>query len=121
MLRWQGASRDHLKAIIAAAQPPPRAVILDAEGQDQIDLTSAEVFLKFVKQMQAEGIAIYVAELHTPIAQFAQRIGHGDIIPEGRRFPTVDAAVRSIEGQVIQFRKETRHVAPRYSPATQSG
>jgi hypothetical protein len=51
--------------------------------------------------MQGEGIAIYVAELHTPIARFAQRIGQGDIIPEDHRFPTVDAAVRSIESQVI--------------------
>jgi MFS superfamily sulfate permease-like transporter len=89
--------RDRLKAIIAAAQPPPRAVILDAAVQDELDLTSAEVFRGFLQEMQREGIAIYVAELHTPIVQFARRIGLGDMIGESHRFPTVDAAVRSLE------------------------
>jgi MFS superfamily sulfate permease-like transporter len=89
--------RDQLKAMIAATQPPPRAVILDAGVQDQLDLTSAEVLQKFVLQMQREGIGIYVAEMHAPVAQFVQRIGAGDIIPEGHRFATVDAAVRSLE------------------------
>ena len=32
-----------------------------------------------------------------PVAQFAQRIGSADIIGEAHRFPTVDAAVRSLE------------------------
>ena len=35
--------RDQLNALVAAGQPPPRAVILDAAVQDRLDLTSAEV------------------------------------------------------------------------------
>jgi anti-anti-sigma regulatory factor len=90
--------RDRLKTMIAAEQPPPRAVILDIAVQDQVDLTSAEVFRKFMKQMQDEGIAIYVAELHEPVAQLARRIEPGGIMGEGHRFPTVDAAVHLLEG-----------------------
>jgi sulfate permease, SulP family len=89
--------RDHIKALIAATQPPPRAIILDAGGQDQLDLTSAEVMRGLVQEMARAGIAVCVAELHAPVAQFAERIGATVILSEGRRFPTVDAAVRALE------------------------
>ena len=35
-------ARDRLKAMIRDASPPPQAVIFDAEGQDELDLTSAD-------------------------------------------------------------------------------
>ncbi len=89
--------RDRLKAMITAADPPPRAVILDAGVQDELDLTSAEVLRGFFTEMQGAGIAIYVAELHAPIAQFAERAGLAGILGEGHRFPTVEAAVRALE------------------------
>ena len=47
---------DRVKAMIAAEQPRPRAVILDAAVQDELDLTSGEVVVKFVKELQREGI-----------------------------------------------------------------
>jgi MFS superfamily sulfate permease-like transporter len=90
--------RDRIKAMIAAEEPRPHAVILDAAVQDQLDLTSAEVMKKLVTETKREGIGIYVAELHEPAVQFARRIGPSGILEEGHRFPTVDAAVRSIEG-----------------------
>jgi len=87
--------RDQLKAMIAAAQP--RAVILDAAAQDRLDLTSGEVLKGFLKEMQRDGIAVYVAEVRTPVAEFSQRIGLADTIGDSHRFATVDAAVRSLE------------------------
>jgi high affinity sulfate transporter 1 len=90
--------RDRLKAMIAAEQPPPRAVILDAAVQDQLDVTSAEVLKGFVAEMGRAGIAIYVAELHTRVAEIARRMETADILGDGHRFPTVDAAVRALEG-----------------------
>ena len=70
--------------------------------QDQLDLTSGEVLHGFVKEMQREGIAVYVAEVHAPVAQFAQRIGMTGFVDEGQRFPTVDAAVRAAERLVAK-------------------
>lgn len=88
--------RDQLKAMIAAEQPRPRAVILDATVQDQVDLTSVEVLRQLVRELQRDGIDLYVAELHAPVVQFARRIEPGGILDEAHRFPTVEAAVRSI-------------------------
>ena len=89
--------RDQVKAMVAAAQPRPQAVILDAAVQDQLDVTSAEVLHGLGKELQGKGIAVYVAELHTPVVQFAQRVGVTGFVDEGRVFPTVDAAVRAAE------------------------
>jgi high affinity sulfate transporter 1 len=89
--------RDRFRDMIAAVQPPPRAVILDAAVQDLLDLTSGEVLKGFVKELQGKGIAVYVAEVHTPVAEFARRIGLSDLIGESHAFPTVEAAVRSLE------------------------
>ena len=36
-------ARDRVKALIHDAAPPPRAIVFDAEGQDELDITSAKV------------------------------------------------------------------------------
>jgi sulfate permease, SulP family len=89
--------RDQVKAMVAAAEPPPRVVVMDAGVQDQIDVTSAEVLRGLGKEMRTKGIALYVAELHAPVVRFAKRVGMTNFIDEDRNFPTVDAAVRAAE------------------------
>ena len=83
--------------MIAAAQPRPRAVVLDMAVQYELDLTSAEVLKGLVKELHRNGIAVYVADLRAPVARYAQRIGLTDLSGEGHSFPTIDAAVRSLE------------------------
>jgi sulfate permease, SulP family len=89
--------RDHVKALVEAAEPPPRVVILDAGVQDRLDVTSAEVLHALGKELTGKGIAVYVAEVHTPVVQFTKKVGMTAFIDEGRLYPTVDAAVRAAE------------------------
>jgi sulfate permease, SulP family len=89
--------REHMKALLAESQPPPRAVVLDSAGQDSLDITSADVLKGLLLELKEKGIEIYVAELHGPVLEFGQRIGLLDVIGEDHIFPTVDAAVRAIE------------------------
>jgi len=42
--------RERAKALVAEAQPPPRAVVLDSAGQDSQDMTSADVLIRLLKQ-----------------------------------------------------------------------
>ncbi len=89
--------RDKVKTMIEEPETPLRAVILDATAQDELDITSAEVLKGMVKELQGKGIAVYVAELHTPVLGFGRRIGLLDLIGEENVFPTVDLAVRFVE------------------------
>ena len=90
-------TRDRVKAMIDASEPPPQAVILDATAQDQIDLTSMDMLLGLVKELQGKGIVVAVADVHTPVRELARQAGLLDLIGEDHVFPTVDAAVRSLE------------------------
>lgn len=89
--------REKIKALVAAAEPPPRAVILDAAVQGDLDLTSAEVLGGLLKELHAKGVAVYVTNLHGPVAEFSRQMGLLAMIGEDHVFLTVDLAVRAIE------------------------
>jgi MFS superfamily sulfate permease-like transporter len=89
--------RDQIKTLIASTQPPPRALLLDAAGQDTLDITSAEVLKGFVKELKSKGISIYVAEVHVTVREAAWREGLLEMIGEDHIFPTVDTAVHFFE------------------------
>jgi MFS superfamily sulfate permease-like transporter len=89
--------REGIKSLLAEAQPPPRAVVLDAAGQDSLDITGAEVLKGLVVELKDKGIDIYVAEVHAPVREFGQRTELLEVIGEDHIFPTVDAAVQFIE------------------------
>ena len=99
--------RDQMKAMIASTQPPPRALLLDAAGQDTLDITSAEVLKGFMKELKSKGISIYVAEVHVTVQEAALREGLLEMIGEDHIFPTVDSTVRAIEGSVAARQTES--------------
>jgi high affinity sulfate transporter 1 len=89
--------RERAKALIAQSQPPIRGVVLDSAGQDELDITSTDVLKSLLVELKGKGIVIYVAEMHAPVREFAQRMGLLEMIGEDHVFPTVDAAVHFIE------------------------
>jgi high affinity sulfate transporter 1 len=91
--------RDRVKAMIDEMSPPPRAVIFDAASQDQIDVTGTEVLKGLLKELHGKGIDVYVAEVHAPVLEYGRQTGLLEAVGEDRVFPTVDAAVRSLEAK----------------------
>ena len=89
--------RERMKALIADSHQPPHSIVLDAAGQDELDITSADVLKSLVSELKGKGIAIYMAEIHVPVREEARRMGLLEMIGEDHIFPTVDAAVRFIE------------------------
>jgi MFS superfamily sulfate permease-like transporter len=88
---------DRIKAIVNQTEPLPRAVILDASAQDQIDITSTNVLKSLLKELRGKGIAVYAAEVHAPVREFGRRAGLLVFVSEDQVFPTLDAAVRFVE------------------------
>jgi sulfate permease, SulP family len=86
-----------IKAMVEETLPPPRAILLDAAGQDDLDITSAEVLKSMLAELKAKGIDYYVAELHLTVREFGERTGLLPMIREDHIFPTVDTAVRFFE------------------------
>jgi sulfate permease, SulP family len=89
--------RDQIKMIITGTETSPRAVVFDASAQDQIDLTSINALKSLMKELQARGIALYLADVHAPVREFAARAGLPELVAEDKLFATVDLAVNFIE------------------------
>jgi sulfate permease, SulP family len=93
-------ARDGLKAMIREAVPPPRAVIIDGEGQDDLDLTSADVLRGLVRELRGSGVTVCFANVHAPALERARETGLLEAVGDGSVFPTVDLAVRALEAPV---------------------
>ena len=90
--------RDRVKAMLEEMEPPPRAVILDANAWYEIDVTSVDILGKLVKELQGKNIAVYFADVHAPVLKYADESGLLEIIGKENIFPTVDAAVQHVQG-----------------------
>jgi len=91
-----------VKALVEEAETPPQALIFDAAAQDTLDITSADVLKGLMKELQGKGIAVYAAEVHTPVIEFGRRAGLLDEISEAHIFPTVDAALAAFHERDAQ-------------------
>jgi MFS superfamily sulfate permease-like transporter len=96
--------RDGVKAMIDEAVPAPSAVIFDAEGQDDLDVTSAQMLKGLATELSGSGVAVYVANVHAPVLQRMRETGILEAVGEGHVFPTLDAAVRQIEAEASRER-----------------
>jgi MFS superfamily sulfate permease-like transporter len=90
-------ARDRMKAMIGDVEPPPRAVVFDAEGQDDLDITSADMLKGLVADLRARGIAVSFANVHAPVLARARETELLDAVGDRSIFPTVDSAVRAVE------------------------
>ena len=89
--------RNQVKRMVAESGDALRAVILDAGSQVQLDVTSAEVLIGLVNELQARGLVVFVAGARASVIEWSRRTGLYDLIGGDRMFPTVAAAVRAFE------------------------
>jgi SulP family sulfate permease len=89
--------RKRVITMIEESKPLPRAVIFDVGAQDQLDLTSAEMFKRLVKDLQVRGITVYLADVHVPVREFGRRAGLLEFIRQDQVFSSVYIAVRFLE------------------------
>ena len=88
--------RDAVKALVEEADPQPQALILDAAPQDTLDITSSDMLKGLVKELQGHGIAVYAAEVHAPVLEFAGKSGLLEVLGADHVFPTIDTALAAI-------------------------
>ncbi len=88
--------RDQVNAMVRDREAPPRVVILDLGVQDDLDLTTREVFAGLVRQLRDQDIEVGFAEVHAPILESIRAVGLFGSAGDERVFRTVDAAVRAL-------------------------
>jgi high affinity sulfate transporter 1 len=82
-----------VRQAIAAADPTPRVVVIDAESINDIDATAVITLKEFQKQLLQIGIELRVARVKTPVLKVMRRAGLEEAVPTEHIYPTVHASV----------------------------
>jgi MFS superfamily sulfate permease-like transporter len=90
--------RDQVRAL-AAAEPPPRWIVVAAEPITDADTTAADVLEELDNDLNARGISLVFAELKSPVRAKIDRYRLTRTIDPEHFFPTVEDAVAAYQAQ----------------------
>ena len=85
-----------VEAVFRAADesdPRPRAVVLDLESTDDLDIPAADALLRLVEQLAGEGIGLSLARVHPDALALLAAAGVVDAIGPDRVYSRVEDAV----------------------------
>jgi len=84
---------DVILDLVDAASSPLRAVVLDLDANDDIDITSAEHLVKLQQSLKRRDIQLRLSHVHAPTLQMAHDVGLIDHPRNRDTFPDIDTAV----------------------------
>ena len=87
------AVRDSIDDLVGKANDPVRAVVLDLDTNDDIDITTADQLVKLRHSLDGRATTLCLAHVHAPTVDIAQRAGLIRSPASDHLFPTVPAAV----------------------------
>jgi SulP family sulfate permease len=90
------AFHNRIDELVAAAETPPAAVVLDLETVNFIDTDGGDELRSIFEDLQADGIECGVSRLNKAGRDALRHNDVYDVIGDGRFFRTVDAAVREL-------------------------
>jgi len=85
-----------IKRLVGASDPLPHAVIIDIGGNDDLDITSAELLEQLVDAIRGAGIEFALAEVRQPVVARMRRTGLLGKIGEAQVFHTVEEAINAL-------------------------
>jgi len=91
--------RDQVREL-AAADPPPRWIVIAAEPITDVDVTAADMLRELDRRLDEAGTTLYFAEMKDPVRQKIERYELTDAVPDDHFFPTLGAAVRAYRHEV---------------------
>ena len=74
--------RDHVKRLVGAAEPLPKAVVLELGANPDLDITSAEMLEQLVDSLRGAGVDFALADVRQPVVEMMRRSGLGTKIGE---------------------------------------
>ncbi len=84
---------DAVRRAIAAADPPPRVVVIDGESMNDVDATAIITLVEFQGQLLKTGIELRFARIKTHVMEIMRRGKLEEAIPAEHFYPTIQEAV----------------------------
>jgi sulfate permease, SulP family len=91
--------RDQLTSLLAQADPPPTALVLDMRVQAGLDITTGDMLTALLRDLQGRGITVALADVHAPVLDLMRVHGLFEVLDEQHVLRTVDQAVQHVAGQ----------------------
>lgn len=88
----------HLRELIDAAAPAPRALLLDVGSSADLDLSTMDVLRSFVAELRERDISVLFSHVRGPVRDRLERLGVLGAVEE-QLFLSTGAAVRALEGR----------------------
>jgi len=84
--------RDAIEQAVVSPAEPARAVVLVLDGNDEIDITTAEQLGKLAGGLRARNVPLGLARVHGPALEMAERSGLPATVGADHVFPATPAA-----------------------------
>jgi high affinity sulfate transporter 1 len=88
-----------LKAALAAAHPPAKHVLVDADSVNFIDTSACDALLNSIKQLQSQGITIGFARVRDEVRERMRRGGLETLVGSAKFYERVTDGVRAWQQQ----------------------
>src|SRR4051812_32516735 len=106
---------------LAAADPPPRWILVAAEPMTDVDTTAADMLEDLDEELNARGVSLAFAEMKDPVRRKIERYELTRTIDRRHFFPTVEAAVAALGAAGESDRSARPDIptqpGPRHGPA----
>jgi MFS superfamily sulfate permease-like transporter len=87
--------RERIRELSRDAEPPVKAVILDMESTNIIDLEGSDELREIAKELNELEITLHLARVKVMIKQILEKDGVLEVIPEDRFYTSVESAVEA--------------------------
>jgi SulP family sulfate permease len=91
--------RNRILELTGYVEPPVKAVILDLEGTNIIDLEGCDELREITRELEDVKITLYLCRVKAEIKHILANDGVLEVIPEERIYPSEDAAVEHASRQ----------------------
>jgi sulfate permease, SulP family len=93
-----GSLRTRIRELTTDVQPPVRAVILDLESTNAVDLEGSDELAKVARELQEVGVALYLARVKRSVLETLERDGAFAVINRDHVCGHVHEAVTDVVG-----------------------
>jgi SulP family sulfate permease len=88
-----GHFQEQVRRLIADAETPPKAVLLDASAITSVDVTGADALAEIIAELEERQVMVMVARARGPVRDMIRSTGLRELVPVEHQFASVREGV----------------------------
>jgi sulfate permease, SulP family len=100
--------RARIKQLSHTSKPAPRAVLLDLEASNGLDISSADTLLEMAAELKTDGVVLLLANVRGPVRDMLRRSGVSQVIGVEHLYADIEEGVRDFRAKVEHSQRATQ-------------